>query len=194
MRYARLTRDNTIASFMEFTEAEYSALSTLDKASLYEAPEPVDETYIFEDRWYSLEEIRDREFTANPDAYKEIRTETINSYRAGIFKAGFTYEGNLFKGEANDQLWMNAFLELLSSGITAPPIHWITMSNDVVVFNTIEEFRALAGVFFQWAQQTTFNLLQVKQQIRDAGTRVEVDAAYDPFVANMESQGITIGE
>lgn len=191
MRYAVLDRANHVIRFEELTQTEYDALTPAQRANLYAAEDPaITEDYIFEDRWYSPAEIRDREFLADPQSYKDYRLKMINLYRGGMFAAGFEYEGQRFKGEANDQLWMTAFLKLLEDGTTSPPVNWITIDNNVRVFDTIEAFKQMTTVFFNWAQQITFDLLSLKQQIRDAETREAIDALYEPFVQDMVAQGI----
>lgn len=194
MRYAILNGDNTVNHFVEVTQTEYDALSAVQKADLYVADELVTDEYIYEDRWYSPEEIRDREFTEDPQSYKNYRLEMVNLYRGGIFAAGFEFDGQRFKGEANDQLWMTAFLKLLDDGTTSPPVNWIAIDNSIKVFDTITEFQQMTTTFFGWAQQTVFTLLALKQQIRDAETREAVDALYEPFVADMKNRGILVKE
>lgn len=191
MRYAILDRQNRVVRFEEYTQAEYDALSVVQKAELYLADDPaITSEYVFHDRWWSPVELRDVEFNADPQAYINKRTTKVNLYLQGQFAAGFEYNGHMYKGEANDQLWMNAFLKLLDSGLTTPPIHWITLDNDVVTFDTIEEFEQLAGFFFQWAQTVVFGNLALKQAMRAATTREDVDALYEPFVAQMIANGI----
>lgn len=191
MRYARLDRHNRVREFVELTQEEFDARPILDKAELYEADDPtITEEYIFEDRWYSPEEIRDREFTNNPSQYKLVRTEAINEYRSRRFLHGFTYEGKQYKGDIPDQLWANAYLQALQTGMRMPPVYWISKDNSVTVFETEAEFQAMTQHFFDWSQNITFEHLTLKQQIRDAVTRADVDAVYDTFVQQMVSEGI----
>ena len=191
MRYARLNRKNRVVEFCELTSADYDALPQDERVALYEAEDPeIDENWMFVDRWYSPDEIRASAYDSNPTLYRNHRIDEINRYRGGIFAAGFEYDSQRFKGEANDQLWMTAFLKLLESSVVQPPVNWITLDNNVHVFETVEDFVAMTTYFFGWAQQITFNLLDLKQQIRDAETREEVDALYEPFLQSMKDQNI----